>query len=197
MFDQVLWFATRGAGAVSLLMFTASVALGLVTVARFQAAGWPRFFNYELHRRISLLSIVFLAIHILAAVFDPFTKLGLGAALVPLASSYRPVQVALGVIAMYLFVALIVTSLLRRRIGERAWRAVHWTSYAMWPLALAHGITAGTDATTTWMLAIDILSIAVVAGALWWRIAAGNPNRRRLAEVVAASSWNAARGDGR
>jgi sulfoxide reductase heme-binding subunit YedZ len=197
MFDQVLWFATRGAGAVSLLMFTASVALGLVTVARFQAAGWPRFFNYELHRRISLLSIVFLAVHILAAVFDPFTKLGLGAALVPLASTYRPVPVALGVIAMYLFVALIATSLLRRQIGQRAWRAVHWTSYAMWPLALLHGITAGTDASATWMLAIDIVSIAVVAGALWWRIAAGNPNRRRLEEVVAASSWNAARGDGR
>jgi sulfoxide reductase heme-binding subunit YedZ len=197
MFDQVLWFATRGAGAVSLLMFTASVALGLVTVARFQAAGWPRFFNYELHRRISLLSIVFLAVHILAAVFDPFTKLGLGAALVPLASTYRPVPVALGVIAMYLFVALIATSLLRRQIGQRAWRAVHWTSYAMWPLALVHGITAGTDASATWMLAIDIVSIAVVAGALWWRIAAGNPNRRRLEEVVAASSWNAARGDGR
>ena len=108
MFDQVLWFTTRGAGAVSLLMFTASAALGLVTVARFQAAGWPRFFNYEMHRRVSLLSIVFLAVHVLTAVFDPFTKLGLGAALVPFASSYRPVQVALGVVALYLFVALIV-----------------------------------------------------------------------------------------
>jgi len=76
MFDQVLWFATRGAGAVALLMFTASTALGLVTVARFQAAGWPRFFNYEMHRRVSLLSVAFLATHVLAAVFDPFTKLG-------------------------------------------------------------------------------------------------------------------------
>ena len=74
MFDQVLWFATRGAGAVSLLMFTASTSLGLVTVARFQAAGWPRFFNYEMHRRVSLLSIVFLAVHVLTAVLDPFTE---------------------------------------------------------------------------------------------------------------------------
>jgi len=197
MFDQVLWFTTRGAGAVSLLMFTASAALGLVTVARFQAAGWPRFFNYEMHRRVSLLSIVFLAVHVLTAVFDPFTKLGLGAALVPFASSYRPVQVALGVVALYLFVALIVTSLLRKHIGQRTWRAVHWASYAMWPMALLHGITAGSDAFAPWMLAVDLISIAVITAALGWRIAVGNPNRSRLPEVVAVSSWQAARGDGR
>lgn len=199
MFDQVLWFATRGAGAVSLLMFTASTCLGLVTVARFQAAGWPRFFNYEMHRRVSLLSIVFLAVHVLTAVLDPFTSLGLGAALVPLASTYRPIPVALGVIAMYLFVALIATSLLRRYIGQRAWRLVHWTSYAMWPLALLHGFTSGSDATTTWMLAIDLLCMAAVAGSLAWRIAVGEPNRAVLADVVASSSWRSAttRGDGR
>jgi len=197
MFDQVLWFTTRGAGAVSLLMFTASAALGLVTVARFQAAGWPRFFNYEMHRRVSLLSIVFLAVHVLTAVFDPFTKLGLGAALVPVASSYRPVQVALGVVALYLFVALIVTSLLRKHIGQRTWRVVHWASYAMWPMALLHGITAGSDASAPWMLAVDLISIAVITAALGWRIAVGNPNRSRLPEVVAVSSWQAARGDGR
>ena len=127
MSTQVLWFATRGAGAVSLLMLTASVAFGLVTVSRFQRAGWPRFLNYEMHRRISLMSIVFLAVHVLAAVLDPFTSLGLAAALVPLASTYRPVPVALGVIAVYLFVTLIVTSLLRRHIGAKAWRAIHWS----------------------------------------------------------------------
>ena len=145
MFDQVLWFATRGAGAVSLMMLTASVCFGMVVVTRFQHAEWPRFFNYEMHRRISLLSIVFLAVHILAAVFDPFTSLGLGAALVPLASTYRPIPVALGVVALYLFVALIATSLLRKHIGQKTWRAVHWASYAMWPLAVLHGLTAGTD----------------------------------------------------
>jgi len=189
MFNQVLWFATRGAGAVALLMFTASTALGLVTVARFQAAGWPRFFNYEMHRRVALLSIVFLAIHIVTAVLDPFTNLGLSAALVPLASTYRPVPVAIGVVAFYLFVALIASSLLRQRIGHRTWRAIHWASYAMWPMALLHGITAGTDAFAFWMVAIDLACMAAVAGCLAWRISAGNPNRSRLGDVVASSSW--------
>ncbi len=167
--DQILWFAARGAGIVSLLMLTASAALGLVTVTRFQAAGWPRFFNYELHRRISLLSVVFLATHILAAVFDPYLKLGLAAALVPFASSWKPLPMAFGVVSLYLVVALIATSLLRRHLSLRAWRLVHWSSYAMWPLALAHTVTAGSDAAAPWMLAVEAVCLAVVAGGVTWR----------------------------
>jgi sulfoxide reductase heme-binding subunit YedZ len=189
VFDQVLWFAARGAGAVSQLMLTASVCFGLVTVTRFAHPEWPRFFNYEMHRRVSLLSVVFLAVHILSAVFDPFAKLGLVAAIVPLASTYRPVQVALGVIALYLFVALIVTSLLRKHIGQRAWRLVHWTSYAMWPLAMLHGITAGTDGTAPWMLVIDVACALAVGASLAWRLQSGTPNRAILPEVVHSSSW--------
>ena len=189
MFDQVLWFAARGAGAVSLMMLTASACFGLVTVTRFAHPEWPRFFNYEMHRRISLLSIVFLAVHILSAVLDPFAHLGLVAAIVPLASTYRPAEVAIGVVAFYLFVALIVTSLLRKHIGQRMWRLVHLSSYAMWPLALLHGITAGTDGITPWMLAIDVACAAAVIAALAWRINAGTPNRAILPDVVATSSW--------
>jgi|tagenome__1003787_1003787.scaffolds.fasta_scaffold19972006_1 sulfoxide reductase heme-binding subunit YedZ len=170
MFDQVLWFATRGAGAVSLIMLTASLCFGMVVVTRFQHAEWPRFLNYEMHRRISLLAIVFLAVHILAAVFDPFTSLGLAAALVPLASTYRPIPMALGVIALYLFVALIATSLLRKHIGQKTWRAIHWTSYAMWPLAVMHGVTGGTDGSATWMLLIDVACLGAVAACLAWRL---------------------------
>lgn len=169
MSDQILWFAARGAGIVSLLMLTASAAFGLVTVTRFQAAGWPRFFNYEMHRRISLLSTTFLATHVLAAILDPYLKLGLTAALVPFASSWKPVPVALGVVSLYLVVALIATSLLRRHLGQRAWRLVHWTSYAMWPLAFAHSVTAGTDAMAPWMLVVEAACLAVVSGAAAWR----------------------------
>ena len=75
----------------------------------------------------------------------------------------------MGVVSMYLFVALIATSLLRRHITQPAWRAVHWASYLMWPLALAHGITAGSDASAPWMLLIDAACIAIAAGALAWR----------------------------
>jgi methionine sulfoxide reductase heme-binding subunit len=186
--DQILWFASRGSGVVSLVLATAVVCLGFLTVARWQRPAWPRFLTAELHRRIALLSVVFLTIHIVTAVLDPYTALGVVAAIVPLASSYRPVAVALGVISIDLILALIVTSLLRERIGHRAWRAVHWLAYGAWPLALMHGLTAGTDAFTPWLLATEIVCSVAVAAALAWRIAAGSPRRALLAEVVSTSS---------
>ncbi len=169
MSDQTLWFAARGAGIVSLLMLTASASFGLVTVTRFQAAGWPRFFSYEMHRRISLLAVLFLTTHVLAAILDPYLKLGLAAALVPSASSWKPVPVALGVISLYLVVALIATSLLRRHLSQRVWRLVHWSSYLMWPLAFGHTVTSGTDALAPWMLVVEAVCLAVVSGAATWR----------------------------
>lgn len=188
MSDQILWFASRGSGVVSLILATAVVCLGFLTVARWQRPAWPRFLTAELHRRITLLSVVFLAIHIITAVLDPYTSLGLVAAVVPLASSYRPVAVALGVISVDLIAALVVTSLLRERIGHRVWRAVHWVAYGAWPLALLHGLTAGTDAFTPWLLAVEIACCAAVTAALAWRIAAGSPRRALLADVVSTSS---------
>jgi sulfoxide reductase heme-binding subunit YedZ len=182
--DQILWFAARGAGAVSLVLFTTVTILGLLSVTRWERPGWPRFLTAGLHRNLSLLSIAFLAVHIITAITDPFTSLGWVAATVPFASSYRPIWVGLGVIAIDLFLALVATSLLRDRIGQRAWRVVHWLAYGAWPLAMAHSFGSGTDATAPWMLAIMVACGFSVAAALAWRVAAGRSNREVLEDVV-------------
>ena len=189
MSSQILWFAARGSGVVSLLMFTAVVCFGLVTVARFWHESWPRFFNLEMHRRLSLLSLVFLAVHIIAAILDPFAKLGLDAALVPFASSYRPLPMAFGVVAFYLILALTITGLLRMRIPWRFWRPIHWTSYAMWPLALAHSIFSGSDEGSLWMYAVIGACVVAVGACLSWRISVWEQSRGHLEEVVMTSSW--------
>jgi sulfoxide reductase heme-binding subunit YedZ len=170
-------------------MLTASVCFGLVTVARFGHEHWPRFLNLEMHRRVSLLSILFLVVHVLAAVFDPFAKLGFSAAIVPLASTYRPVPVALGVISMYLFIALVATGLLRSRMPQALWRTIHWSSYAMWPLAVSHSVLSGSDGGAPWMLAIDAVCFGLVGLCLVWRVNVADANRNRLEDVVLTSSW--------
>jgi predicted ferric reductase len=195
MFDQSLWFAARGAGIVSLLLSTAVVCLGLLTAMRWQRPGWPKFLTVALHRQVALLSVVFVAVHVAAAVFDPFASLGVVAALVPLASSYRPIPVALGVVSLYLLTAVIVTSLLRDRIGRRVWRAVHWAAYAAWPLAVVHSLYAGSDAFATWMIAIVAGCVGSVLIALALRIQSGGSVRATLPDVVATPSGSPARAD--
>ena len=184
MNDQILWFATRGAGVVSLLLLTVVVCLGVLTVVRWQSPAWPRFLSVGLHRNLALLSVAFLAVHIVTAVIDPFTSLGFVAAAIPFASSYRPFWIGLGVISLDLLLAVILTSLVRARLGLRAWRAVHWLAYGAWPLAVVHGLGSGTDAFAAWMLGIQAGCVTAVAGAVAWRVAAGRSNRSRLAGLV-------------
>jgi methionine sulfoxide reductase heme-binding subunit len=191
MNDQIVWFATRGAGAVSLVLLTGVACLGILTVGRFQRPGWPRFFGAELHRSLALLSIGFLAVHVITAIVDPYTSLGLATAVVPFASSYRPLWVGLGAISVDLGIAIVATSLLRDRIGRRTWRVVHWLAYAAWPLALAHSIGSGSDNGAIWMLAIDAASVAAVGLAGAWRILTVEP--RALDEVVAGGGRPAPR----
>jgi predicted ferric reductase len=184
MSTQVLWFATRGAGVVSLIMFSVVACLGLLSVARTQSAWWPRFLTVELHRTLALLSVAFVAVHVATAVFDPFTHLGIRAALVPLASAYRPLPVAFGVVSVYLVAAVVATSLIRDRIGHRLWRAIHWTSYASWPLAVEHTLTAGSDAFSPWLLGVAALSVLAVGASLLVRATSQGSNRSRLDAVT-------------
>jgi sulfoxide reductase heme-binding subunit YedZ len=184
MSTQILWFATRGAGVVTLILFSAVTCLGLLSVARAQSSWWPRFLTVELHRTLALLSVAFVAIHVATAVFDPFTHLGIAAALVPLASAYRPLPVAFGVVSVWLVGAVIVTSLLRERIGHRLWRAIHWTAYASWPLAVEHTLTAGSDAFSPWLLGVAALSVLAVGTSLLVRATSQGSNRSRLDAVT-------------
>jgi sulfoxide reductase heme-binding subunit YedZ len=185
--DQLLWFASRGSGVVALILLTAVTCLGLLSVGGWQRPGWPRFLTAELHGSLALMSVMFVAVHVASAILDPFASLGASAATIPFASSYRPIWVGLGVISVYLILAMIVTSLLRDRIGRRAWRAVHWAAYAGWPLALAHGLGAGSEAFSAWLLPIEIACTVLVVIALAWRIKARD-ERAPLAEVVAATT---------
>jgi predicted ferric reductase len=172
--DQLLWYTTRGAGAVSLVLLSAVVVLGILSVLRVQTSGWPRFLTVGLHRNLSLMTLVFLALHIVTAVVDPFTHLGWLAAVVPFSSYYRTVWLGLGTIAFELLLAILVTSLIRGFIGQAAWRLVHWLSYASWPIAVLHGAGTGTDAFSAWLLALQAACVIAVLGAIVYRLMTGS-----------------------
>ena len=169
MSDQLLWYTTRGAGAVSLVLLSVVVVLGLLARVRFETRGWPRFLSAAVHRDLALMTLVFLLLHIVTAVVDPFTHLGLVAALVPFGSYYRTVWLGLGTIAFELLIAIVATSLLRQHIGARVWRAIHWLAYASWPIAVLHGLGSGSDTKAWWSLLITVACVFTVAVAVWIR----------------------------
>jgi sulfoxide reductase heme-binding subunit YedZ len=171
------WYLTRSSGAVALILLTLALVLGVVDVRRWSTDTWPRFVVDSLHRNVSLLALAFLGLHILTAVLDSFAPISLVNAVVPFTGSYRPFWLGLGALSFDLMLAVILTSLLRRRMGHSIWRAVHWLSYASWPIALLHGFGTGSDTKSTWMLLISVGCLTAVLTAVMVRIAAGWPDQ--------------------
>jgi DMSO/TMAO reductase YedYZ heme-binding membrane subunit len=165
-----LWYVTRATGLVSMMLLTASVLYGLLVAGRFSGTRWPRFLTLGMHRRVSLMAAVFLALHIGTTVLDTYTSISLAAAFVPFASSYKAGWLSLGAVALDLLIALIVTSLVRGRLGYRAWRRLHWLAYACWPVAVAHGLGIGTDRSVTWVIALTLACVGCVCAVAAWRV---------------------------
>jgi methionine sulfoxide reductase heme-binding subunit len=174
------WYLTRSTGTVALILLTLSVALGVLDVKRITSKRVPRFVIDGAHRTASLLAVVFLVIHIATAVLDTFVSITLVDAVVPFVGSYRPFWLGLGAMAFDLLIALVLTSIGRRFVGYRTWRATHWLAYACWPVALLHGLGTGSDVKSTWMLATNLLCLAVVFVAVCGRAIAGWPDRAGL-----------------
>jgi predicted ferric reductase len=178
--SSTYWYLTRSTGAVALLLLTLSVALGVTGISRFSSPRWPRFVLDSLHRNVSLLALAFLLVHILTAVLDSFAPISLVDAFVPFAGSYRPFWLGLGAIAFDLLLAVMLTSIVRRRLGYGAWRATHWLAYACWPIALLHGLGTGSDVKSTWLLALSLACVGVVALAVGARAIKGWPDHARV-----------------
>ena len=172
---SVYWYLTRATGAVALLLLTLALVLGVIDVERWSSPAWPRFVVDSLHRNVALFALAFLLAHILTAVLDSFASIPITDAVIPFVGSYRPLWLGLGAVAFDLILAVIITSLLRARIGFTAWRAVHWLVYASWPIALLHGFGTGSDATSSWLLALSGLCMALVLGAVIARAVRGWP----------------------
>ena len=178
--SQRYWYLTRASGAVALVLLTASLVIGIAAVLRLRSAGVPRFVIDGIHRTASMLAVAFLLVHILTAVLDTFAPITLINAVIPFTGNYRPFWLGLGAVAFDLLLAVTMTSLLRRRLGHGAWRAVHWLAYASWPVAVLHGFGTGSDVHQSWMLAIDMACIIVVLVAIVIRIAIGWPEHLRV-----------------
>jgi hypothetical protein len=190
---KLMWYLTRGSGAVALVLLTVSVCLGvsgLVTRGR----RIPRFAIAALHRNASLLALVFLGVHVATTLADSYAPISLRDAFVPFLSSYRPIWLGLGAVACDLVLALIATSLLRVRLGRRTWRLTHWLAYACWPVAMLHALGTGSDPRAAWLQLVAGACVVAVLLAAVTRLARSNMGLDRRLALAAAAAVLAAAG---
>lgn len=169
---STLWFLSRGTGIVAFVLLTVTVVLGIVTSLRWQTRNVPRFVIELVHRNVTALVLVFIAIHVATVVLDGFVPIGWWSVVIPFTSSYRPIWLSLGTLGLDLLIAVAVTSWLRHRVGFRVWRFLHWSAYASWLFVLVHGFGTGTDTREAWALLVEGGCAAAVVVAIWLRIGA-------------------------
>lgn len=164
------WYLMRGTGVVALILFTLVVALGIATFKRMRLARMPRFVTLALHRNVALLAAVFLVVHIATAMLDSYAHVGLARVFLPTGTSHYAAYLGLGALSFDLLLAVLVTSLLRHRLTQRAWKAVHWLAYVSWPFAFAHAVGIGTDASSGWLVDTAVACAGLVGATIAWRL---------------------------
>ncbi|TMD79229.1 MAG: iron reductase [Chloroflexi bacterium] len=181
IWETVTWDVARAGGFTAYVLLTLAVVVGLALSTQIQSPSrWPRLLNSELHNFLTLLSTIFLGVHVLAVWIDPFTHFGWKEVLIPLASHYRPEWMALGIVGLYLGIAIGISTLLRKRIGYSWWRRLHVLTLGIFALAALHGIGTGSDTQTWWALGIYLVSIALVGALLCRRVLSSKVKRKHV-----------------
>jgi DMSO/TMAO reductase YedYZ heme-binding membrane subunit len=183
---NVTWLAARATGVVAWGLVVTSMVWGLLLATRALRGRATPAALLSMHRFLGALAVTFTAAHVVAILADTFVDFSVVDVLLPLASSWRPVPVALGIIGMYALVVVEVTSLVRSRLSATIWREIHLLSYVLFALVTIHAITAGSDtrATLTEGLAFAVGALAAFTGfGLWW-------NRSGAAEARAAAAYD-------
>ena len=146
MNPKIWWYLARGAGMTSWVLAAVTLVWGLLLSSRLFTK-WPRpAWILDIHRTLGGLTVVFVGVHMVGLFADGYVHFGPAQLLIPLASRWRPGAVAWGIVALYLLIAVEVTSLLRRHLPAPWWRRLHLASIAVFPLGTIHALTAGTDA---------------------------------------------------
>jgi predicted ferric reductase len=191
MNPQIWWYLARGSGIVAWLMLTASVIWGIVLSTKAFPEHRRPAWLLDLHRWLGGLTVTFVAIHLATLVADSYIQFDLVDLAIPFASDWKPLAVALGVFAMWLLIAVELTSLAMKRLPRRVWRAIHLSSYAVFLLASFHAALAGTDRSQWLYQGTAVASIAAVMWATVYRLThrrrRGN-NRRTPAPTSATTT---------
>jgi methionine sulfoxide reductase heme-binding subunit len=171
-----IWYTSRVSGVIALVMLTLVIVLGILISTRVGGRRVGRFEITEMHRSISLIAMIFVGIHVVTTVIDTYVNINWISAVVPMTSSYKRLPVAIGTVAIDFMLAVWLSSQLKERLDPRAWRAIHFSSYASFVAAAIHSYLVGTDERSLWGLVVLGSCVAMVLLATLWRIV-GRPER--------------------
>ena len=189
---HVWWYLGRAAGFTAFWLLFASVAMGLAVSSRVFDGMLARPWVFEFHKFLSILVLLAMGFHGLIMIPDPYAKFTFRQMLIPFESHYRTNAVALGIVAFYASIFITATFYLKGLIGQNGWRLIHYTTFALFVMALAHGLWAGTDTKKAFVQYSYLASAAAVLFLTFFRILASRSAARRAPRTAPAPQAKAA-----
>ncbi len=181
--SRVYWYMARSAGIVAYLLLWGSVTWGLMVSHNLLDDIVKPPVVYELHKTLSILALVVGMFHGLILLGDTYMKFTVFDILIPFVSPYQPFWVGLGILGLYLTAILVVSFYIKKRIGHRAWRLLHYSSFLVWIMTTLHGLMSGTDSKLFLMQVMYTTAIASVSYLLLYRIAAAREKKAARVQV--------------
>lgn len=170
---HIWWYVTRASALIAWVLMTASVLWGILLSTRVMRKVDNPAWLQDLHRYLGGLTLIMVALHMVSLMLDPWLKFTIVEELVPFGTDFKPLPIALGIVAMYLLVAVQGSSLIMNRLPRKFWKGLHYASYATLLLVALHAGWSGTDTSTWWYRALAILLISVATIAVLLRVIVG------------------------
>lgn len=180
---NLVWFATRGTGIAAYLLMVGVMIYGILLSARASNGELPAPVSYAMHDYLTWLSLIFTAVHVFVLLLDQHVGYSLAQLLIPGTSAYQPLWIGVGQVGTYVFLAVTLSLYVKKLIGQRTWRIIHYLSYLSFLMVLAHSLFAGSDTTSLVMQIVYAVSAIAVAGLTVYRVlyAIVTRGRRRVA----------------
>jgi predicted ferric reductase len=174
---MLAWYAVRAFGFLAYIVLAASVLYGLLLSTKILDAIAHRPVSFALHKDLSIVGLILASLHAVILIADQSFDFSPRAILVPFASPYAPFSVGFGQIAFYASAVILVSFYVRRHIGQRAWRMLHYITFLSFAGASYHGIASGSDASSPWAFWIYVTPVTAIIFLMTYRVVVGASNR--------------------
>lgn len=162
---HIWWYITRASALIAWVLMTLSVVWGILlstrVMRRIDNPAWLQ----DLHRYLGGMTLIMVVLHMVSLMLDGWLQFSLAETLVPFATDFKPLAVALGILAFYILAAVQGSSLMINILPRKFWKGLHYSSYAALILVSLHAGWTGSDVSTWWyrVLAISLIAIATVS----------------------------------
>ena len=164
-----IWLLARSSGLLAYALLTLTVVAGLTLKTRMFGRAVPPAVITSVHQLLSTIGLLAVGVHVGMLLLDTHVNMPLIAIVVPGLAAYRTLATSLGVVAIELWLLVHFSFRLRKRIGVKRWRKLHYATFGLWALAAVHGLVAGSDSGLPWVQHMYAVSVALVVGLLGWR----------------------------